>query len=153
MVPCKFWTPVWMSMFCILAWGSQDGDSQMRLYVGNSRGADISIIDIRSLKVIGDINVGAERVHYIAVQPDGRRLFTTVESDHTLRIIDTTTNKIIGAVKVGGRPNQCAVTPNGKYVAVPIRDGDSMDIVDVEQQKGGEVTADQRATQCFEQWQ
>src|SRR5207302_11094435 len=100
-----------------------------------SRGRNISIIDLISLQVTGTIDVGGERVHGVAVQSDGRRLFTTVESDHTLRIIDTTTNKIVGTVKLSGRPNQCAVTPDGKYLAVPIRDGDSVDIVDVTQQK------------------
>src|SRR5438105_4431783 len=135
MVQARSWTAVWM-LGCALAWGSQDCHAQnMNLYVGNSRGDDISIIDLNSLQVTGTIDVGGERVHGVAVQPDGRRLFTTVESDHTLRIIDTTTNKIVGTVKLSGRPNQCAVTPDGKYLAVPIRDGDSVDIVDVTQQK------------------
>jgi YVTN family beta-propeller protein len=62
-------------------------------------------------------------------------LFVTVESDHTLRIIDTATKQIVGNVKVSGRPNQVAVTPDGKYVAVPIRDGDKVDIVDVAKQE------------------
>ena len=34
-----------------------------------------------------------------------------------------------------GRPNQCAVTPDGKCVDIPIRVTDSVDIVDVAQQK------------------
>ena len=38
-------------------------------------------------------------------------------------------------MKVSGRPNQIAVTPDGKYVAVPIRDGDKVDIVDVTKQE------------------
>src|SRR6185369_8879387 len=36
------------------------------------------------------------------------------------------------SIKLSGLPNQCAVTPDGKYVGVPIRGGDSVDIVDVE---------------------
>lgn len=103
--------------------------------MANSRGDNISVIDLTSMKVISTINLGAERVHGLAVQADGRRLFTTVESDHTLRIVDTATEKVIGTVKLQGRPNQCAVTPDGKYVVVPIRDGASADIVDIEQQK------------------
>src|SRR6202007_906300 len=91
---------------------------------------DVSIVDLNSLKVIGDIKLG-ERIHGVAVQPDGKRLFVTVESDHTLRIIDTATQQTVGSVKLSGRPNQVAVTPDGKYVAVPIRDGDKVDIVDV----------------------
>jgi YVTN family beta-propeller protein len=105
-----------------------------KLYVGNSRGDDISIVDMASLKVTGDIKAG-ERVHGVCLQGDGKRLFTTVETDHTLRIIDTSTKQTIGTVKLGGRPNQCAATPDGKYVAVPIRDADTVDIVDVAQQQ------------------
>jgi YVTN family beta-propeller protein len=104
------------------------------LYVGNSRGDDVSVVDLASLKVIGDITVGP-RVHGLALTQDGRRLFTTSEIDHTLVISDTETHKIIGTVKLPGKPNQCAVTPDGRYVTVPIRDGDSAAIVDVNEQK------------------
>jgi YVTN family beta-propeller protein len=104
------------------------------LYVGNSRGDDVSIVDLASLKVIGDIQVG-KRVHCVALTPDGRRLFTTSEVDHTLIISDTATHKTIGTVPLPGKPNECAVTPDGRYVTVPIRDGDSVAIVDVNQQK------------------
>lgn len=106
----------------------------LRLYVGNSRGDDISVVDMATFKVIGHIKLG-DRIHGVCVQPDGKRLFATVESDQTLRIIDTTTESAIATVKVNGRPNQCAVTPNGRYVAVPIRDGDKVDIVDVAKQE------------------
>lgn len=105
-----------------------------RLYVGNSTADDVSVIDLNSLNVIGDIQVGPN-VHGMAVQQDGSRLFSTSEGDNALHIFDTSTNKRIGEIKLTGRPNQCAVTPNGKYVAVPIRDRDSVDIVDVAQQK------------------
>lgn len=101
-----------------------------RLYVGNAGGDDMSVIDLNSLKVIGDIKLG-EKVHGACIQADGRRLFSTVESDHTLRVIDTATNRELASVKLTGRPNQCAATPDGKYVVVPIRDPGGADIVDV----------------------
>src|SRR6202790_100907 len=104
------------------------------LYVGNSMGDGVFVVYLASLKVIGDITVGPH-VHGVAVTPDGRRLFTTSEVDHTLIISDTETHKIMGTVKLPGKPNQCAVTPDGRYVIVPIRDGDSVAIVDVNQQK------------------
>jgi YVTN family beta-propeller protein len=105
-----------------------------RLYVGNSIADNISVIDLNSLKVVGDIHVGPH-VHGMAVQADGARLFSTSESDNTLRIFATSTGKLISEIKLTGRPNQCAVTPDGRYVAIPIRDKDSVDIVDVAQQK------------------
>ena len=105
-----------------------------RLYVTNSLGDDITVIDLRTLKVVQNIRVGAE-VHGICAPPDGSRLFTTVESEKNLKIIDPRTGKILHAIPLDGRPNQCAATPDGHYVGVPIRDGDKVEIVDTVQQK------------------
>src|ERR1700758_4881318 len=129
------WSVFGALLISVVAWGAESSAvPDFKLYVGNSRGDDISVIDMASLKVTGDIKAG-ERVHGVCLQADGKRLFVTVETDHTLRIVDTATQQTIGTVKVAGRPNQCAATPDGKYVAVPIRDGDSVEIIDVARQK------------------
>lgn len=123
-------------LMLILTWTQFSAAASERLYVANSRSNDVTVIDLNSFKVVDDIKLSdAERVHGVTVQPDGRRMFATVEGDHTLRIVDTATDKVIGTVQLQGKPNQIAVTPDGKYVAVPIRDGESVDIVDVAQQK------------------
>lgn len=100
------------------------------LFVDNSRGDSISVIDLDSLKIASEITL-ADRIHGLAVQSDGKRLFATVESDNTLRVVDLRTKQTIGTVKLSGRPNQCAVTPDGKRVVVPIRDRDELQIVDM----------------------
>src|SRR6202047_4783512 len=128
-------TPMFIVFACLpLSVPCFSASGNLLLYVGNSMGDDVSVVDLASLKVIGDITVG-EHVHCVALTEDGRRLFTTSELDHTLIISDTGTHKIIGTVKLPGKPNHCAVTPDGRYVTVPIRDGDSVAIVDVNQQK------------------
>ena len=104
------------------------------LYVGNSKANSVSVIDLSSLKTIREIPTGAD-IHCVAVTPDGKTLFTTSELDHTLITTDTSTGKTVGTVKLPGRPNECAVTPDGHFVTVPIRDGDSVAIVDVPLQK------------------
>src|SRR6202047_5503390 len=134
-MPSRLRTPMFIVLACLalsLPCFSASGD--LLLYVGNSMGDDVSVVDLASLKLTADMAVG-HHVHCIALTPDGRRLFTTSELDHTLIISDTATNKVIGTVKLPGKPNQCAVTPDGHYVTVPIRDGDSVAIVDVNQQK------------------
>jgi YVTN family beta-propeller protein len=135
-MPSKLVTPITFVISACLALSgpcfSASGD--LLLYVGNSRGDDVSVVNLTSLKVIGDIRVG-NHVHCVALTPDGRRLFTTSEVDHTLIISDTVTHKVTGTVKLPGKPNHCAVTPDGRYVTVPIRDGDSVAVVDVNQQK------------------
>jgi YVTN family beta-propeller protein len=104
------------------------------LYVGNSKADAVSVIDLSSLKIIREIPTGAD-IHCVALTPDGKTLFTTSELDHTLITTDVSTGKTVGTVKLPGRPNECAVTPDGHFVTVPIRDGDSVTIVDVPLQK------------------
>jgi YVTN family beta-propeller protein len=104
-------------------------NSSVRLYVTNSLGDDITVIDLSSFQVVQEIKVGAH-VHGICAPADGRRFFTTIESERNLKIVDTETGKVLGVIPVTGRPNQCAATPDGRYVAVPIRDGNSVDIID-----------------------
>ena len=126
---------LWCAFLLSLVCSADNSPAQtFKLYVGNSRGDDISVVDMASLKVTGTIQAG-ERVHGVCAQADGKRLFATVESDHTLRIFDTGNQQTVATIKLPGRPNQCAATPDGKYVAVPIRDGDSVAIVDVDHQK------------------
>ena len=100
------------------------------LYVTNSAGDSIHIIDLGTLQVTGQIRTG-DRPHGAAATADGRRLFTSVESDHQLLVIDTGTNRILQSIKLSGLLNQCAATPEGVYVGVPIRDRDRVDLVDV----------------------
>jgi YVTN family beta-propeller protein len=104
------------------------------LYVTNSLGDDITVIDLHTLKATADIKVG-EKVHGVCAPADGKHLFTTIESEKVLKVLDTATNEIVATIQLTGRPNQCASTPDGHYVAVPIRDNGSIDIVDVPQQK------------------
>lgn len=105
-----------------------------RIYVTNSLGNEITVIDLASRKVTGNIEVG-RAVHGICAPADGRRLFVTIESEKNLKTIDTATNAVVDTIALTGRPNQCASTPDGHYVVVPIRDGNSVDIVDMQQRK------------------
>jgi YVTN family beta-propeller protein len=107
---------------------------RMLLYVDNSLGSDLTVIDLATLKVTGAIEVG-EHPHGLCAPADGRRLFVTVESEKNLKTVDTLTGKVVDAIPLSGRPNQCAATPDGRYVAVPIRDGDRVDIVDMTRKK------------------
>lgn len=110
------------------------GKGITKLYVSNSEGDNITVIDLATYAVIGDIRVG-EQVHGLCAPSDGRRLFTTIESENNLKVIDTTTDKVVDTIALTGRPNQCASTPDGRYVGVPIRNGNSVDIVDTAKRK------------------
>jgi YVTN family beta-propeller protein len=119
-----------------------------RLYVTNSLADDITVIDLKTFKVVQNIRVGAQ-VHGLCAQADGRRLFTTIESEHNLKTIDTATGRILSVIPVTGRPNECAATPDGRFVGVPIRDGNSVDIVDTTLRKVVKVLPVKVPHNCF----
>ena len=105
-----------------------------KLYVTSSEGDDIHVIDLKTFKVIARIPTG-KHPHGAAASGDGRRVFTTVESDHTFGIIDTATDRVIQSIKLTGLPNQCAVTPDGRFAGVPIRKDGRVDLVSLTEGK------------------
>ena len=125
------------------------GKGIAKLYVSNSEGDDITVIDLATYKVIADIQVG-EQVHGLCAPSDGRRLFTTIESENNLKVIDTTTDKVVDTIPLTGRPNQCASTPNGRYVCVPVRDRNSVDIVDTAARKVVKVLPVNLPHNCYD---
>jgi YVTN family beta-propeller protein len=118
-----------MAIVTLTAAAASSTDRVTRLYVTNSLGDNITVIDLKTFKVVRDIKVG-EQVHGLCAPADGRRLFTTIEAEDRLKVIDTATGSVVDAISLTGRPNQCASTPDGRFVGVPIRDRDSVDIVD-----------------------
>jgi len=89
------------------------------LYVANSQGDDITIIDLATQKIMKTLTVGPI-VHGVCAQADGRRAFATIESENSLKVIDTRTNTVTDTIALGGRPNECAATSDGRYVVVPL---------------------------------
>jgi YVTN family beta-propeller protein len=73
------------------------------LYVGNKPGDDITIIDIATQKVMSTLKVGA-LVHGICAQGDGRKAFVTIESNNTLKVLDTKSNTL-------SIPSTCRAAP------------------------------------------
>ena len=113
------------------------GQAQGRsiLYVANSQGDDITVIDLPTQKVITTLKVGPI-VHGVCAQGDGRRAFATIESEHSLKVIDTKTNTVTDTIALGGQPNECAATTDGHYVVVPLlAPANSAVIVDMVQKK------------------
>src|SRR4051812_17911192 len=109
-----------LGAFCVIAVaGNAQAATRSLLYVANSQGDDISIIDLATQKVVKTLKVGPI-VHGVCAQADGRRAFATIESEHALKVIDTKTNTVTDTIALGGQPNECAATSDGHYVVVPL---------------------------------
>lgn len=75
-VPC---ITVGIALLATAAMNAASSGARMLLYVDNSLGDDISVIDLGTLKIVDTIKVG-NQPHALCAPADGRRLFTTIES-------------------------------------------------------------------------
>jgi YVTN family beta-propeller protein len=102
----------------------------VRIYVTNSAGDSIDIIDPASNTVVDEIKdvVGA---HGIAFSPDASRVYVSNEETSTLDVYDRKSNKLIKKVPLSDHPNNISVTKNGDRIVVAIARGKGgLDIVD-----------------------
>jgi YVTN family beta-propeller protein len=102
----------------------------MKAFVTNSLADTVTVIDLSTQKVSSTIKVG-KRVHGVCAPANGEKLFFTIELEKAFKVVDTATNQVTQTIALPGLPNQCASTPDGHYVAVPIRSGDSVVIIDI----------------------
>lgn len=125
------------AIFFLPALGSAADNAGVRqkLYVTNSAGNDVTVIDVATNKVIGSIEVGPHP-HGIAVPAKEDFILVTIEGTKPGELvwIDPKTDKIIKRIPIGPEPNQLAVTPDGKFAYIPVNDG-NYEVVDVAQAK------------------
>lgn len=102
----------------------------VRIYVTNSAGDSIHVVDPATNKVVQVIK-GIEAPHGINFSPDGARVYVSNESDSTLDVVDQKSGKLIKKVKLSGHPNNIAVTKDGGRVVVGIAQAPgALDIID-----------------------
>jgi YVTN family beta-propeller protein len=97
---------------------------RQKLYVTNSAGDDVTIIDVATNEPIGRIEVGLHP-HGIAVPASQNVVYVTIEGTKPgeLVTIDPFTDKIVKRMPIGPAPNQLAVTPDGRFAYIPASDG------------------------------
>src|SRR5438045_4428000 len=102
----------------------------VRIYVTNSAGDSIHVIDPATQKVVQVIE-GIEGAHGIDFSPDGRRVYVSNEADETLDVFDRASGKLLTKVKLSGHPNNIATTKDGGRVVVGIADDPgALDVID-----------------------
>ena len=108
-----------------------EGGSRARqiLYVTNSAGDDVTLVDAKTHRVIGSVETGTTP-HGLVASPDGRRIYITGETDDDVVAVDTATAKVLWKAPVGEQPNEPALSADGRQIYVPIRMSEVTDVVD-----------------------
>lgn len=104
--------------------------STARIYVTNSAGDTVDVVDASTNKVVQVIR-GIEVPHGVNFSPDGKWVYVTNESAQELEIVDQKSGAIAHRVALSGHPNNIAVTKDGRFVLICIASAPgALDIVD-----------------------
>ena len=123
----------------VLAASPQPGQKKQLLFVENSHGGDVAVIDAVSLTVVNRIDVGLTPDEIVA-SPSGDILYLTRivrpadgkpgAMSGEFVAIDPATQKIAWRTPLKGSPNHIAVSPDGKLIYVTIVSGPWVVILD-----------------------
>jgi YVTN family beta-propeller protein len=96
-----------------------------KLYVANSMGTDVHVVDTATNRVIKRVEVGPQP-HGLVATERGDQIFITLENlqgdEGELLWLDPRSDTVVRRMKIGPRPNQLACTPDGRVVYVPCDD-------------------------------
>ncbi len=122
----------WLVPLCFSLSALPASAETVRIYVTNSAGDSVHVIDAASNKVVQVIR-NVESAHGVTFAPDASRVYISNEHDSTLDVIDAKSGSIIKKIPLSSRPNNIAVTKDGKRVVVAIaREPAALDIIDTE---------------------
>jgi YVTN family beta-propeller protein len=101
-----------------------------RIYVANTAGTTVSVIDPAKNKVVQQIK-DIQVPESVAVSPDGKHLYISQWTEKVLTVVDRKTGKKIKDVPVTGHSHDVAATRDGKWVLVcDAQNPGALDIVD-----------------------
>jgi len=106
--------------------GPKDG----RLYVTTELDKTISIIDPKTLKIIGTLPTGQPESHMLALSHDGRWAYTANVGPGTVSAIDIAGRKVLNVIPVSGNTQRISISPDDKWVFTADQTKPQMAVID-----------------------
>lgn len=105
---------------------------QYRVLQTNSLGGSVHIIDPATQTVVGEID-GVPVNHGVQASADGTRIYVSSEAQRSVMVVDARTMEIIKTIPLSARPNNIALTPDGRklYVGIIVPPG-AVDVIDTQ---------------------
>lgn len=93
--------------------GTAIADALGKGYTSNGQAATVTVFDLKTLKPIADIKTTGENPDSIIYDPATKRVFTMNGRSSNSTVIDATTDKVVGTVDLGGKPEEPALDGRG----------------------------------------
>lgn len=92
------------------------GPKNGMLYVTTELDQAITIIDPKTLKIVGQIPTGQKESHMLAISHDGRRGYTANVGPGTVSVLDMDAKKTITVIPISGETQRISISPDDKWV-------------------------------------
>jgi YVTN family beta-propeller protein len=92
--------------------GPKDG----LLYVTTELDKTVTVIDPKTLKIVGTIPTGQAESHMLAISHDGRRGYTANVGPGTVSVLDMEARKLLKVIPISGNTQRIAVSMDDKWV-------------------------------------
>jgi YVTN family beta-propeller protein len=106
--------------------GPKDG----QLYVTTELDQTITIIDPKTLKIVGTLPTGQPQSHMLTLSHDGRRAYTANVGPGTVSVIDIAAHKVLKIIPVSANTQRISISPNDKWVFTADQTKPQMAVID-----------------------
>jgi YVTN family beta-propeller protein len=114
----------------VLAAGQSAASSaQVRIMQTNSRDTVVHLIDPATQRIAAEIE-SIPVAHGIAAAPDGSRIYISSEAETALKVVATRSLEVIASIPLTARPNNVAITPDGRYAIAGSIAGRRLTVID-----------------------
>jgi DNA-binding beta-propeller fold protein YncE len=100
------------------------------LYVTTELDKALTVIDPKTMKIVGKIPTGQEQSHMFVVSPDGRRGYTTNVGPGTVSVLDMVARKTLVVIPISGTTQRISITPDGGRVFTADQTKPQMAVID-----------------------
>lgn len=86
------------------------------LYVTTELDKSVTLIDPKTLRIVGSIPTGQAESHMLALSHDGRRGYTANVGPGTVSVLDIKARKTLTVIPISGNTQRISITPDDKWV-------------------------------------
>jgi YVTN family beta-propeller protein len=94
----------------------QFGPKDRLLYVTTELDNTVTIIDPKTLQIVGTVPTGKPESHMLAITPDGKRGYTANVGSGTVSVLDLVARRTMAVIPVAGKVQRIAVSKDGQLV-------------------------------------
>lgn len=87
-----------------------------RLYVTTELDKSVSIIDPKTLKIVGSVPTGQEQSHMLVLSKDGRRGYTANVGPGTVSVLDMAGRRTVAVIPISGNTQRISISRGGSMV-------------------------------------